>query len=67
MKTKFNRIAIIPRMCDSCKQFMWLEPYRKSEVFHRLQGIYTKDNICKDCIEKYDVKGAVKDEASTTV
>ena len=62
MKTKFNRFAIVPHMCDSCKQFIWLEPYREAEVFHFLQGGYTKDSICKERIVKYDVKGAVKDE-----
>lgn len=61
MKTKFNRFAIVPHMCNSCKQFIWLEVFRRSEVFHLISG-YTKDNICKDCIAKYDVKGAVKDE-----
>lgn len=60
MKTKFNMFAIIPHMCNSCKRFIWLEPYRKAEVFHLLGS--TKDNICNECIIKYDVKGAVKDE-----
>lgn len=63
MKTKYNRFAIIPHMCNSCNQFVWLEPYRRLKVHHwLLQGECTKDNTCKECIVKYDVKGAVKDE-----
>lgn len=54
MRTKFNRFAIIPTLCNSCKEFITLEPYRKSDVLHIIGGYY-KENICKRCISKYDV------------
>lgn len=61
MKTKFNRFAILPRMCNSCNEFVWLEPYRRSDVFHFPRGGYSKENICKRCIGKYNV-GAKENE-----
>lgn len=52
MKTKFNRIALIPKLCSCCKQFVWLEPYRNTDVDSIIMGSH-RENICKDCIDKY--------------
>lgn len=62
MRTKYNRFAIVPHMCNSCKQFVWLEAYRKADVFRFIQGRYAKENICKGCIVKYDAKDGVVDK-----
>jgi hypothetical protein len=39
--------------------FIWLERYRKAEVFDIkiFGGKFVKKCICKDCLEKYDVGG----------
>ena len=57
MKLKFKRFAIFPVMCPSCHRYIWLEKYRRADVFHFWEGQYIKENICSDCIKKYDVKG----------
>lgn len=59
MKFKLNRIAIFPVMCSDCKMFIWMERYRKAEVFDRklFRGMYVKKCLCKDCLEKYDIGG----------
>ena len=46
MKFKLNRIAIFPVMCSDCKMFIWMERYRKAEVFDRklFRGMY----VCKE-------------------
>lgn len=61
MRFKFNRIAILPKQCTSCKQFVWLEKYRRADVYHIVSG-YHIENICKDCIDKYLPKQEEKKE-----
>lgn len=56
MKIIFNRFAIFPVMCPDCHRYIWLEKYRRADVFHFMRGGFTKVNICQDCIKKYDVK-----------
>lgn len=60
MKFKLNRIAIFPVMRSDCKMFIWMERYRKAEVFDckLFSGMYVKKCLCKDCLEKYDIGGA---------
>lgn len=55
MKLTFNRYAVIPTKCNSCHRYVWLEKYRRDDVFHFLVGRFWKENICTDCIKKYDV------------
>ena len=62
MKIKFNRFAIAPVMCHDCHRFIWMEPYRRSEVFLFWAGNYVKRTICNECIKKYDVGGKDKSE-----
>ena len=65
MKTKFNRFAIIPFHCTSCHRYIWLEPYRRAEVYRPVAPCvpsFYKENWCKECTEKhlkeYDVPAA---------
>lgn len=51
-----NRFALFPRMCSECKRYIWMEPYRRSDVWHggfvdrHFKGDYKKENICKKCL-----------------
>lgn len=46
-----NRFALFPRMCSECKRYIWMEPYRRSDVWHGgfvdryFKGDYKKENI----------------------
>ena len=68
MRTKFNRFAIIPKHCDCCKRYVWLEKYRRSDVWRAMKGGYWKENVCKKCIDSYlpyikqDKKGGGADD-----
>ena len=53
MLIKFNRFAIIPKHCDCCKRFIWLEVFRRSDVWHSMARMYWKENVCRKCIDKY--------------
>lgn len=55
MKTRFNRIAIIPFHCKDCHRYIWLEKYRKAYVWINLPPYIVKKKICKDCLTKYNV------------
>lgn len=50
-----NRFAILPHMCPECKRYIWLEGYRRADVYKPFAGRYIKENICKDCLTKFDV------------
>lgn len=56
MKLVFNRFAIFPVTCPRCHRYIWLEKYRRADVFHFWEGRYWKENICKECIGDFDVK-----------
>lgn len=72
MKLVCNRFAIIPHMCSECKQYIWLESYRRTEVWLSFCGQFLKENICKDCLPKFvigidlsngsDFTGGIKNE-----
>jgi hypothetical protein len=50
--TKYDRVAILPKRCDSCNRLFWLEPYN---VYYKEVGIehYPLKQIeCKNCIDK---------------
>ena len=53
MKLRFNRFALFPVMCLSCHRYIWLEKYRRADVYHRIVGRSWKENICSNCIDKY--------------
>ena len=46
-----NRFAIIPHMCNECKRYIWIAPYRRTDVwkFDR----FIMENICKQCLPKF--------------
>lgn len=50
-----NRFAVLPHMCSECKRYIWLESYRRSDVWKLFAGRYVKENICKSCLKKYDI------------
>lgn len=60
MKLLCNRFAIVPHMCNECKQYIWLESYRRADVWKDFYCRYLKENICKDCLSKFDIGGTKK-------
>lgn len=49
-----NRLAIIPRLCFECKRYIWMEPYRRADVWHGgFINKYWKENICSRCLVKF--------------
>ena len=58
MKTIYNRFALMPFHCTDCHRYIWLEKYRKAEVYRPISPSvpsFIKRKICKECLEKYDV------------
>ena len=49
MKIRYNRFAVFP--------VMWMEPYRRADVWHNWLDRYVKKTICNECLKKYDVGG----------
>ena len=49
-----NRFAILPHMCLECKRYIWLEGYRRADVYKPFAGRCIKENICKSCLTKFD-------------
>ena len=55
-----NRFAILPHMCPECKRYIWLEGYRRADVYKPFLSTpsssgYIKENICRSCLTKFDV------------
>lgn len=50
-----NRFALVPHLCLECKRYIWLEGYRRAEVWKKFIDRPIKENICKDCLTKFDV------------
>ena len=55
MMLSCNRFALVPHLCSECKYYIWLEGYRRAEVWHRFADRYIVENICKNCLTKFDV------------
>lgn len=53
MKIKSNRFAILPVQCTECQNYIWFEPYRKGEAWHKFLDGYYRVKICKDCYKRY--------------
>ena len=47
MKFSCNRFALIPHLCLECKRYIWLEGYRRAEVWKNFIDKPIKENICK--------------------
>lgn len=39
MKIRYNRFAVFPVMCHDCHRYIWMEPYRRADVWHNLLDI----------------------------
>lgn len=50
-----NRFALAPRLCNECKRYIWLEGYRRADVWTKFVDKPIKENICKSCLTKFDV------------
>lgn len=57
MKIRYNRFAVFPVMCHDCHRYIWMEPYRRADMWHNLLDRYVKKTICNECLKKYDVGG----------
>ena len=55
MMISCNRFAFIPHLCLECKRYIWLEGYRRADVWKPSIDRRIKENICKDCLTKFDV------------
>ena len=55
MMISHNRFAFVPHLCSECKRYIWLESYRRAEVWKNFIDRYIKENICKSCLTKFDV------------
>ena len=55
MMLSCNRFAFIPHLCLECKRYIWLEGYRRAEVWKTSIDRHIKENIFKDCLTKFDV------------
>lgn len=56
MMLSCNRFALIPHLCLECKRYIWLEGYRRAEVWKKIIDRSIKENICKSCLMKFDVE-----------
>ena len=50
-----NRFALIPHLCLECKRYIWLGVYRRAEFWKNFIDKPIKENICKDCLTKFDI------------
>ena len=55
MMLSCNRFAFVPHLCYECKRYIWLEGYRRADVWHRFADRCIVENICKNCLTKFDV------------
>lgn len=58
-----NRFAVLPHMCPECKRYIWLEGYRRADVWKPFANRYIKENICRSCLKKFDVISVQEMEA----
>lgn len=50
-----NRFAFVPHLCCECKCYIWLEGYRRADVWVKFADRSIKENICRCCLKKFDV------------
>ena len=50
-----NRFAFVPHLCSECKRYIWLESYRKADVWKNLINRSIKENICKSCLTEFGI------------
>lgn len=66
MKLVCNRFAIVPHMCNECRQYIWLESYRRADVWINSCGHFIKENICKDCLPKFIISADLSNSSDFT-
>ena len=57
MMLSCNRFAFVPHLCYECKRYIWLEGYRRADVWIKFADRSIKENICKSCLTKFNVGG----------
>jgi hypothetical protein len=55
MMLSCNRFAFVPHLCSECKRYIWLESYRKANVWKNFINRSIKENICKSCLVEFGV------------
>lgn len=50
-----NRFALVPHPCLECKRYIWLEGYRRDEVWKNFADKFVKENICRSCLTRFDI------------
>lgn len=50
-----NRFALFPHPCSECKRYIWFEGYRRADVWKPFAERYIRENVCKSCLQKFDV------------
>lgn len=55
MMLSCNRFAFFPHLCSECKRYIWLESYRKANVWKNLINRSIKENICKSCLTEFGI------------
>lgn len=55
MMLSCNRFAFVPHLCSECKRYIWLESYRKANVWKNLINRSIKENICKSCLTEFGI------------
>lgn len=57
-----NRFALMPHLCIECKCYIWMEGYRRDEIWRTLIDRSIKGNICKNCLIKFDIGQSRKED-----
>jgi len=55
MKMICNRFALLPFHCEKCHRYIWLEKYRKAEIFQDIAPCvhcFRKIKLCDECFKK---------------
>ena len=55
MMLSCNRFALTPHLCLECKRYIWLEGYRRAEVWKKFIDRPIRENICKGCLTRFDI------------
>lgn len=53
MRTPFNRFALTPQKCFCCNHYIWLEPYRRGEIWMKFIDKFVKVSVCRKCLPTF--------------
>lgn len=65
MRFSYNRFAVIPCLCTERKRYVWLEPYRRANVWRGDR--FLKENICRPCLSKFIPNHYIEYRAATYI